>query len=158
MMSTRNLVRIAAIAAIYAVLTLALAPISYGQIQVRVSEALTVLPFVTPLAIPGVAIGCLIANFLGPGLGLLDVIFGTAATLLAAVVTWRMPKAWLAPLPPVIANGLIIGALLHYTLALPLVPSVLWVGLGELIACYAVGYPLLLFIQRNPRLKQLLED
>lgn len=157
-MTTRNIVRIAAIAAVYAALTLALAPISYGQIQVRVSEALTVLPFVTPLAIPGVAIGCLIANILGPGLGPLDVIFGTAATLLAAVVTWRTPKAWLAPLPPVIANGLIIGALLHYTLALPLVPSMLWVGLGELIACYAVGYPLLLFIQRNPRLKRLLED
>lgn len=157
-MSTRNLVRIAAIAALYAALTLALAPISYGQIQVRVSEALTVLPFLTPLAIPGVAIGCLLANILGPGLGLLDVIFGTAATLLAAVVTWRMPKAWLAPLPPVIANGLIIGALLHYTLALPLVPSMLWVGLGELIACYAVGYPLLLFIRRSPRLKRLLED
>lgn len=157
-MSTRNLVRIAVIAALYAAVTLALAPISYGPLQVRVSEALTVLPFITPVAIPGLAIGCLIANILGPGLGVLDVIFGTAATLLAAIITWRMRKAWLAPLPPVIANGLIIGALLHYVGGYPLVPTMLWVALGEFAACYILGYPFLLLIERNPRLKQLLSD
>lgn len=136
----------ALIAALYAVLTIALAPISYGQIQVRVSEALTILPFFTPAAIPGLFIGCVIANIYG-GVGILDIIFGSLATLIAALLSWKMPK-YLVPLPPVIANGVIVGATLSYVYQLPLVETMLWVALGEAIACYVLGYLLLTQLDR----------
>lgn len=147
MNKNRYLVHAAFIAAVYAVLTIALAPISYGQIQIRFSEALTVLPFFTPAAIPGLFVGCIVANFFGPG-GILDVVFGSAATLIAAFMSYKMPMKWLVPLPPVIFNGVIIGYLLHYLFQLPLLVTMGWVALGELVSCYFVGYPLLLLLLR----------
>lgn len=155
-MSARYLAKVAAIAALYAVLTLALAPISYGPWQFRVAEALTVLPFVTPAAIPGLTVGCVVANILGPGYGILDIVFGSLATLIAAVLTWRARKACLAPLPPVIVNGVIVGWLIYYVSKAPLLATMASVAFGELVVCYAVGYPLLLFIQRNRTLRELL--
>ena len=91
------------IAALYAALTIALAPISFGPVQFRVAEALTLLPFFMPEAIPGLFIGCLLANFTG-GFGIIDIVFGSAATLLAAWLTYEMPNMWLAAIPPVIVN------------------------------------------------------
>lgn len=136
------------IAAIYAVLTILFAPISYGQIQVRVSEALTILPFFTPAAIPGLFIGCLVANIYG-GLGLIDIVFGSLATLLAAYLAFRLRKSvYLLPLPSVIVNALVIGIILHVLYELPLVVSMLWVGLGQMIACYGLGLPLLFALKK----------
>lgn len=152
MKNVRFMVQGALIAAIYAVLTIVFAPISYGPLQVRVSEALTVLPFFTTAAIPGLFVGCIVANLYGMltgmGAGILDVIFGSLATLIAAYASCKMPKKWLVPLPPVIANGIIVGFILYYMFKLPLLATMGWVALGELIACYVIGYPLILTLEK----------
>ncbi|MDR0596490.1 MAG: QueT transporter family protein [Clostridiales Family XIII bacterium] len=135
----------AVIGAAYAALTMVLAPISYGPVQVRVSEALTVLPFFTPAAVPGLFIGCLVSNAVMSPYPL-DFIIGSSATLVAALLSYALRKIpWLVPLPPVIVNGAAIGAMLYYLYGVP--PS-LWadmgfVALGEAVACYAVGIPLM---------------
>ncbi|MDE6589583.1 MAG: QueT transporter family protein [Oscillospiraceae bacterium] len=142
--SVRDLVLAAAIAAVYAVLTLALPIPQYGGVQLRVAEALTVLPFLFPAAIPGLTVGCFLANLLGSPFPA-DWIFGTLATLLAAVWTSRLENRWLAPLPPVICNAAIVGAeiALFFTEGEAFWPAYAWnaftVGLGELIACYVLG-------------------
>jgi uncharacterized membrane protein len=154
-MSVRGLTRAALLAALYAALTVALAPLSYGPyFQLRVAEALTVLPYVTPAAVPALFVGCLIANVFG-GLGIYDIALGSLATLLAALLTWRMPRPFLAPLPPVVINAVVVGAYLSFlTGASPLV-TMGYVGLGEFLACYGLGYPLLLVVLRNEKLRQL---
>lgn len=137
------------IAAIYTILTLALWSWSYGPIQVRVSEALTVLPAFTPAAIPGLFIGCLISNIFSPQFAYIDMVFGSLATLLAAYLSYKMPRRELVPLPPIIVNGIIIGIMLHYFYKLPSLPlAMLWVALGETVACYVLGYPLILLLEK----------
>ncbi len=150
MRTTRYIAEAALIAAMYAVLTIAFAPISYGQVQLRVSEVLTVLPFFTPAAVPGLFVGCVVANIYG-GQGPIDIIFGSLATLIAAYLTYKAPKRWLAPLPPVIVNGVIIGFVLYYVTQAPLFITMGWVALGEAIACYALGYPLLTLLDKSRR-------
>ncbi|WKV09919.1 QueT transporter family protein [Thermoanaerobacterium sp. CMT5567-10] len=158
---TKKIVYGALIAALYAVMTIALAPISYGQIQVRVAEALTVLPFFSSYSILGLFVGCIIANMVG-GNGIFDVVFGSLATLISAVITYYIGKSnlrykrYLAPLPPVIINAVIIGIELNVVFNLPLVASMLWVGLGEMIACYVLGLPLLLYIDKNEKIKEMI--
>ncbi|GAB1476265.1 QueT transporter family protein [Bacillota bacterium] len=150
-MRTKYLVHGAIIAAIYAGLTLILMPISYGVMQIRVAEALTVLPALTPAAVPGLFLGCFIANMLGPN-GIIDMFVGSGATLLAAVASYKLRKRpLLVPLPPVLANGFIIGSMLYYIYAVPvpLWACIFWVALGEAIACYALGLPLLKYIGRR---------
>ncbi len=149
MKNTRFLVQAAIIAAIYAALTIALMPISYGVMQIRVSEALTVLPFFTPAAIPGLFVGCLIANIIGPN-GLMDIILGSGATLIAAVGSYYLRKRpAFVPLPPVVVNAVVIGAMLYYLYDVPsLIMCVLWVGAGQLIACYGIGYPLMRYMKK----------
>lgn len=155
------------IAALYLVLTFAsrLLGIADGAVQFRLSEALTVLPVFTPAAVPGLTIGCLFAN-LGSPFGILDIISGTLATLLAAILTrccrrvvWRgIP--WLAPLPPVAVNGLVVG--LTVTLmneAGQLIPAQFTLGafgftaftvaLGELVVCVGLGIPLMIALQKS---------
>lgn len=144
----RQLARMSLVAAAYAALTVLLHPISYGVVQVRVAEALTVLPYLTPAAIPALFVGVLVANVLG-GLGILDIVFGSLATLAAAVLTWRMPRAWLAPLPPVVVNAVVVGAYLSHLFGAPLAASMLWVGAGQAVACYGLGYPLLRYLERQ---------
>lgn len=143
----KHLITAALIAAVYAVITIIFAPISYGPMQVRISEALTVLPYITPVAIPGLFVGCIISNIFG-GYGIHDVVFGSLATLVAAYLTYKMPKRILAPLPPVIINGLVIGWMLYFLLNVPLFSTIMYVAVGEFIACYALGYPLLLILER----------
>ncbi len=146
--SVKFTVQAGIIAAIYAVMTIAFAPISYGQIQVRISEALTILPFFTPAAIPGLFVGCIVANFYG-GLGPIDIVFGSLATLLAAAITYFVRKyKYIAPLPAVVVNGVVVGIILNVVYGLPLIASMLWVALGEMIACYGLGLPLLLSLKK----------
>lgn len=147
MKKTNHLVQGALIAAIYAVLTIAFAPISYGEIQVRISEALTILPMFTPAAIPGLFVGCIIANIYG-GNGMIDIVFGSLATLIAAFLSHKMPKAWMVPLPPIIVNGIVVGFILNYLYQLPLAVTMGWVALGQTIACYGLGYPLALVLEK----------
>jgi uncharacterized membrane protein len=131
----------------YAVLTI-LIPGGSGQIQIRVSEALTVLAFFTPAAIPGLFAGCLTAN-LFVGAGIYDIIFGSLATLVAAILTNRMPSRYLAPLPPVIVNAVVVAFVLNATIQAPLLITMGFVALGEIIACYGLGYPLMLFMEKQ---------
>jgi len=140
--------RAAMIGALYALLTIILAPISYGMVQVRVAEMLMILPFFTPAAVPGLFVGCLIANLYG-GYGILDIVFGSLATLLAAYLVTKIKNKFLAPLPPVIINAAIIGIVLHLVLGLPLYLTVAWVGVGQMVACYGLGLPLLLLLEKR---------
>ncbi len=136
------LVQSALIAAIYVVLTLIFRPFSFGEIQVRIAESLTILPAFTPTAIPGLFIGCFIANLLGGG-ALPDIIFGSLATLLGAVFTYLLRKEskYLAPVPPILSNTLIIPFVLKYAygINLPIYVMVATVGLGEIISCGVLG-------------------
>lgn len=145
---TRFIVEAAILAAIYAVITIILAPISYGQIQVRISEALTILPYFTPAAIPGLFVGCIVSNIFGGG-GIIDIVFGSLATLIAAILSRMMRKRWLVPLPPVVINGFVIGWVLYRVYGLPYWPSVGTVTAGQLVACYGLGYPLLLLLEKH---------
>ena len=139
---TLFMVQAAAIAAVYVVLTTVFAAFSFGEVQVRISEALTILPVFTPTAIPGLFVGCLISNFLG-GAILLDVIFGSIATLIGAVFTWKLRNSskWLAPLPPIVANAIIVPFTLYYGYGvnLPIPFMMLTVGIGEVISCGVLG-------------------
>lgn len=131
----------AIIAALYVVLTLVFAPISFGSAQLRVAEALTILPLFTSAAIPGLFVGCIIANTLG-GAIIWDVIFGSIATLLGAVFSYMLRKnRWLVPIPAILANTVIIPFVLKYGYGenLPLLLIMLYVFLGEIGGCYILG-------------------
>ncbi len=131
LLTTRSLCASAVIAALYAAMTLLLAPISYGPIQLRLSEAMTLLPILLPQAVPGLFVGCLIAN-LYTGM-LTDIIFGSLATLLAAIGTYLLrKKPFLAAACPVAANAVIVGLVLSLSFNLPVALTMLEVGLGEL--------------------------
>ena len=159
--STRQLVTAAIIAALYTVMSLmsSVFGLTYGPIQCRFSEALTVLPFFLPEAIPGLFVGCLVTKLMST-VGPLDIIFGSMATLLAALWTAKMPNKWLAPLPPVLCNAVIIGAMIAwyecgFTARFPALFA--WnaftVGLGEAIACYVLGLLLLAILPQIPALR-----
>ena len=142
----------AMIAALYVVMTYAINAfnLASGAIQVRVSEALTILPFFTPAAIPGLVIECFIAN-LSTGAVILDVIFGTLATLLGALGTYALRKyKWLAPLPPIISNTIIVPWVLRFAYGIDsAIPyMMLTVGIGEVLSCGILGM-LLLFALRK---------
>ena len=139
---TQFLTEAAAIGAIYVVLTLLLAPLSFGEVQIRFSEALTILPFFTPAAIPGLFIGCIIANLLGGAIPV-DIIFGSIATLIGAVFTYKLRNSnrFLAPIPTIAANAIIVPFVLRfgYGVNLPIPLMMLTVGIGEVVSCAIVG-------------------
>jgi len=132
----------AMIAAIYVVLTLVFQAISFGEIQVRIAEALTILPAFTPAAIPGLFIGCIIGNIFGGSI-LPDIIFGSLATLIGACFTYlfRKQNKYLAPVPPIISNTVIVPFVLRYAYGfnLPIAFMMLTVGIGEVISCAVLG-------------------
>lgn len=163
MKKSRNifLVNSAMIAALYAGFTYfsAIWGLAYGPVQLRLSEALTILPILTPAAIPGLTIGCFIGN-LGSPYGLVDIICGTFATALAAIFTRAFRNIriknipFLSPLAPVIFNALIIGAEVTFLTGpdanfTAFLIAAGWVGLSELIVCYALGLPLGLALERK---------
>lgn len=152
LLDARFLTQAALIAALYAAVTLLLAPISYGQLQVRASEALTLLPIIAPAAVPGLFVGCLLANLLNPaGTTALDVVFGSLATLAAALLTRRLRHRPLAAAAaPVAINALVVGWVLTTLYQLPYLATAGWIGLGELIACCALGFPLLWALKKLP--------
>jgi uncharacterized membrane protein len=143
------------LAAVYAVLTIALGFIGYGPIQFRVAEALTIIPYFTPFGIYGLTIGCFIANVFSP-YGILDWIAGTAATLLGALLTNLCAKKnlwYLAPLPPVLTNMLIIGWLIAFESGVftfgTFISAATTVGLGQFVVCYGLGLPFLLLLNKH---------
>lgn len=138
------------IAAIYTVLVLVFAFSSFGPIQFRVAEALTILPFFTPAAIPGVTIGCLLSGIL-TGAHYLDVIFGTMATLIAAIFSYKLRRnKYLVPLPPIIANTLVIPWVLRFAYgeAQPVLLMGISIAVGEFFACFLLGLVLLHSLER----------
>ena len=144
----------AVIAALYVVLTYlaSMLGLSNGAIQIRFSEALTILPFFTPAAIPGLFIGCIISNLLA-GAVVWDVIFGSLATLIGAVSTYilRKKSKWLAPLPPILANTVIVPFVLTYAYGAPdgIAFLMLTVGIGEFISCGVLGMILLKCLEKH---------
>ena len=155
----RQLTFAAVLAAVYAVLTLALPVPQYGPVQIRFAEALCVLPFLFPAATPGLFVGCVLANLASPYA--LDIVFGSAATLVACLWTGRLRSRWLAPLPAVICNAVIVGAEIAFT-QVGFGPAfwpafgvnALTVGAGELIACGLLGQLVLGAIWRTPALRE----
>ena len=145
--SVLYLTHAAMIAALYVVLTLIANALGLASsnIQIRFSEALTILPFFTPAAIPGLYVGCLISN-IATGAALPDIIFGPLATLLGALGTWALRKKsrWLAPLPPILANALIIPPVLKFAYGIiPMWFSFVTVTIGEILSCGVLGMLLL---------------
>ncbi len=121
-----------------------------GAVQLRLSEALTVLPYFTPAAVPGLFIGCVVSNII-TGCALWDIIFGSIATLLAAVTTHLLRKyKWLAPVPPVVFNALIIPFVLRYTYGAPgsLPYLIFTVSAGEILSAYVLGMILLFSLRK----------
>ena len=148
---TMFIVRSAVIAALYAALTLALYPISFGAVQFRVSEALTLLPIVMPEAIPGLFVGCLVSNLIGSATPW-DIIFGSLATLIAAILTYATRRnKILAAFWPVLCNTVIVGLVLALTLDRPVFLTMGEVGLGELAVVYTVGMAMLAALKRVPK-------
>ncbi|PNV60868.1 QueT transporter family protein [Clostridium sp. chh4-2] len=144
------MVQAAMIAAIYIVLTLMLIPLGYGPVQFRVSEALCILPYFTPAAIPGVFIGCLLSNALG-GAVILDVIFGSLASLIGAVGSYLLKRwRWAVCIPPIVSNTLIIPWVLRFAYGNDqIIPYMMvTVGIGEILAIGVLGNLLMLSLER----------
>ena len=138
----------AVIAALYVALTLIFAPISFGPVQVRIAEALCILPMFTPAAVPGLFLGCLLGNLLG-GAMLLDVIFGSIATLIGAYVGRLLKdRRWLVPIPSIVSNALIIPFILRYVygIGLPIPLLCLYIAIGEFLGSYVLGQVLAQFL------------
>ena len=168
-LSVRRLVRCAVIAALYVVVCLVLAPFSYGAVQVRVAEALCLLPVFGAEYIVGVTLGCFLANLLGSTV--VDVVFGTLATLLACLVTYKLRDirvkglAIPASLPPVVFNMIIVGAF-EITFffsdgaptAMLAVFNAVTVGIGELISCTILGVALVKLIESNAGLNKIFTE
>ena len=155
--NAKYLARAGVIAALYVVLTYlaGLMNLAYGPVQFRFSEALTVLPFLFPEAIPGLFVGCVVSNLISP-YGVLDLVVGSLATLIAAVWTNRCGRRWFAPMPPVLANAVLVGGMIAWYEAgfgagfLPaFLYNALTVGVGELVVCYALGLPLLAVLENR---------
>ncbi|CAM3009757.1 QueT transporter family protein [Hathewaya histolytica] len=161
---TQKITFAALLAAIYAALTLALSFLSYGPVQFRIAEGLTVLPYFSPYAIYGLFIGCIASNIISP-MGIPDLIFGSIATLIAAILTYYIGrsnlkyKKVLAPLPSVLINAIIIGTMLKilYVKDMPLYLNMIYVGVGQLVCCYGLGLPLMSIIEKNKSLNKILK-
>ncbi|MCC8060747.1 MAG: QueT transporter family protein [Clostridiales bacterium] len=140
----------AAIAAVYVVLTMVFAPISFGPVQFRISEALCILPYFTPAGVPGVFVGCFLANFLC-GSAPLDIVFGSIATLIGALGSYGLRgNRWLVCVPPILSNTVIIPWVLRYAYGSEdLIPfMMLTVGIGEILAIGVLGNLLLVTLER----------
>lgn len=163
---TRTIVRCALIASLYTAVSLVLAPIAFGAVQARVSEAFTLLPVLVPDAVVGVTLGCFLTNLVGVFtganvLGALDIVFGTAATLTAALCTRRLAHVRLrglpvaAAVPPVLINAVVVGAELAWAFGPRTFAGFLLqaggVALGQLFSCFALGLPLVRIIEKNAR-------
>jgi uncharacterized membrane protein len=138
------------IAALYAVLVLVFQFSSFGPVQFRVAEALTVLPFFTPAAIPGLAIGCFISNLIS-GADVLDIIFGSLATLIAAFLSYKLRKyKFLVPIPPILVNALVVPLVLKFAYfeVDPIPVMMVSVGAGQFVAAGVIGLVLLFSLDK----------
>lgn len=141
------------LAAVYAALTILLAPLSYSSIQLRVAEVLCILPFFAPWTTWGLVLGCLLANLFST-VSALDIVIGTCATLTGCLLAARLRCKWLVPLPIALSNAVLVGAMLALVLT-PDAPKAgfalfaLQIGIGELAVLYLLGLPLMTLMQRR---------
>ncbi len=149
--NTLYLAQAGIIAALYVVLTVIFAPISFRDVQVRIAEGLVVLPFFTPAAVPGLFVGCVLANILGGAIPV-DVVFGSLATLTGAFLTWKLrnKSRFLAPVPAIVSNTVIVPFVLRYGygIELPIPLMMFTVGLGEVISAGVLGMIILNVLNR----------
>ena len=159
-MKTKDLIIGALIGGLYVALSLALAPVAYGPLQFRASEALTLLPLLFPQAVGGLFVGCLIANFFG-GFGVIDIVFGSLATLCAAYLTSQIGKhikrpnlaAVLGAIPPIVINALVIGGVMTYAMTNTVDAAPYYIFAGQIFitqtgVLYALGLPLLILVRK----------
>ena len=150
-----KITKVAIVAAVYAVLTAAIAPISYGPIQFRISEIMTLLAFIDPLYIPGLVLGCAISNLFSP-LGIVDVIVGTTATFISVYMISKSKSLFIASLWPTI-NCVFIGAELYYLQHLPFWLTSLEVAIGEFVVVTLIGYPIFRVLLKKGDIIELLK-
>lgn len=152
--TTRQIALNGIVAALYAGLTILIAPLSYGNIQCRISECLCLLVCIEPSLTVGLTLGCLIANLFST-VSVLDIFIGTSATLIGCLLTTHIRKAWLAPLPTILSNAILVGAMLAWVYG---GENVFWksfvifgaeVAAGEAVALYVLGVPLLLAMRKT---------
>ena len=155
------------VAALYVALTTLLQPIGFGSVQCRVAEVLTIMPVYLPASIPGLAVGCFLSNLVGLSTGanpagVLDLLLGTAATALAAVLTYALRGARLgklplaATIPPVVINAVVVGAELYVVYGgLPLLTHIALVGAGQAVACIGGGLLLALALENSGAARRL---
>ena len=161
--SAQQLTRSAIVGALYAALTLLSSAfgIAYGPVQFRLSEALCVLPFLFPETAWGLFAGCWVANLISP-YGPLDMVVGSLATLLAARWTAKCRRKWMAPLPPVVCNGILVGAVLAWqqsgameTFWLTFALNAFSVAAGEAVVCFGLGLLLLRAVEKSNALRRI---
>lgn len=147
----------AMIAAIYTVATVAMGTLGFGQIQFRVSEALTLLPFLFPQTIVGIFVGCLLSNILASPY-MLDIVLGSSASLVAAIWTSKIKNKYLAPLPPVLINAVVVGFIITFSMSgnklsdiglIAYLTNTATVGIGQAVVCYGLGLPLIAALQKR---------
>lgn len=154
--NTKNLARTAMVAAAYGCITWAISSLAYGPIQFRLTEVMVLLVFIDAGYIPGLVLGCIIANLFSP-LGIVDMAFGSAATLISVILISKTKNLWVATLWPTICNALIVGAELYYISHLPFFLSAGEVALGEFVVVTILGGILLKFILKNEKLVSMLK-
>ncbi len=161
-LTTRQIALSGIVAALYAAITILAAPLSYGFMQFRIADAMCLLVCIDPSLTIGLSLGCLIANLFST-VSALDIIIGTAATLLGCLLTIPMKKTWLLPIPTILANALMVGAMLAWVLT----PETFWqnfvfmgaqVAFGELVVLYVLGVPLYLFMKKSSLIERLLQE
>lgn len=145
----------AMIAGVYAVLTLAISPLAYSEIQFRLSEVIVFLAFYNRRYIPGLAVGCILANLFSP-IGMLDIVFGTISTLIVCIAMYLIKNRYLAAVAGAIITGLIIGAELWYAYQIPYLINAIYVAIGELIVLI-IGALVFKTLEKNDRLMNLLD-
>ena len=151
-LNTRTIALSGIVAAVYAVITIVW-PLSYGSVQFRLSEALCVLPAFVPVTGIGLTVGCLVANLFST-VSALDIVIGTIATAIGCVFTTRCKRVWAMPLPTVISNTILVGAMLAFVyspdaLLQGFVVNAAGVALGELVVLYALGVPLAVYLKKS---------
>ena len=155
--STKYIVKAALIACVYFLSTVFLAPISFGANQIRISEALNMLVYFTESAVPGLTVGCLLANLSSP-YGIIDIIGGSLTTLLSGIIALKIKNKYLVGIPCIVLNAIFVGAVLNLTSSVPFIIGAVSVGFGQCVSIYLISLPLPLIIEKNTYLKSLFKD
>ncbi|OFI07000.1 queuosine precursor transporter QueT [Clostridium acetireducens DSM 10703] len=155
-MDTRKLSKIAITAAVYVVATVAIAPLSYGAIQLRFSEIMTLLAYIDPVYIPGLVLGCALSNLYSP-LGIIDVFIGTIATFISVYMISKTKNLLLASIWPTAINSVFIGAELYFVLNQPFLISTFYIAIGQFLVVTLIGYPVFKLILKNKSVVNILK-